>query len=77
MHCPDLSKDLKEAADMKESVNAPTSGEFAKTCISKQLYVQVEERLNLRKVLSRRHDLMNLQTMARKMMEQEGKNREQ
>lgn len=59
---------------MKQFENAPISEETAKIRISRDLYVQVEERLNLRRALYLRHDRMTLQTMAQKALERDGEN---
>lgn len=59
---------------MKQSQKVSNPTEDVKPRISKQLYVQVEEHLNLRRAILKRQDLMTLQTMARKTLGREGKN---
>ena len=59
---------------MKQSENPPNPGESSKVRISRELYVQVEECLNLRRAFHLHQDLLTLRAMAQITLEQEGKN---
>lgn len=59
---------------MKQSENTPNPGESSKVRISRELYVQVEEYLNLHRAFYLHQDLLTLRTMAQITLEREGKN---
>ena len=54
---------------MKQSENTPNPGESSKVRISRELYVQVEECLNLRRAFHLHQDLLTLRTMAQITLE--------
>lgn len=56
---------------MKHSHKIQISGDTQKPRISRQLYVQVEERINLRRARFTAPWLIDLGTMARKALERE------
>ena len=54
---------------MKQSENTPNPGESSKVRISRELYVQVEEYLNLHRAFYLHQDLLTLRTMAQITLE--------